>query len=309
MLSALPNEIIFQVASYLDMYEKLNVIMTSHKMQAILSKRLFEELTIPQQNTNIMIEKFGKGQYDGSHVRRLTFYIEEIHPKLFSKLPIIFPSISELKQISHPYNFPSVGSESQVLFENWKDTLKRYDMSENSCGIIPSLLSCSFSRLVHLELLPTYNTLTKQFTFSDVGRCVEHAPSLKTLVLRYFHINITCLEEIHSKTSTLKTLVLASGVIDLNSAVFPQCVLPCTSLQTFRVGYSTDIYDKRCMLLNYIILKYPNIQNLYLLNSRTDELNIGTESGSDDKAYKEQMSTSLSYLVPRLKRLTILYNM
>ncbi|KAI8887243.1 hypothetical protein K501DRAFT_269001 [Backusella circina FSU 941] len=284
MLGILPNEITFRIASYLDMYEKLNVIKTCRKLKAILSEILFEELTIPRQKTNVMIEKFGKGQYDGSHVKRLIFYIETIHPKVFSKLPIIFPNITELKQISHPYNFPSVGSESQVLFENWKDTLKRYDMSENSCGIIPSLLSFSFSRLVHLELLPTYNTSIRQFTFSDVIRCVEHAPSLKTLVLRYFHINIACLEEIHSKTSTLQSLVLASGVIDFNSAILPQPILPCTNLQTFRVGYSTDIYDKRM----------------------SDESNIGVEGASNDKMYKEQMSACLSYLVPRLKNLTII---
>jgi hypothetical protein len=98
---------------------------------------------------------------------------------------------------------------------------------------------------------------------------IEHISSTLSstqAIIRDNIISIDALEEFHKNNIQLTHLVLAnSAILVPNEYTLPTDIQPCRSLKSLVLDRDSEIWDKNCISMDYIIAKYPNLTHLEFL--------------------------------------------
>ncbi|KAI8877266.1 hypothetical protein K501DRAFT_337541 [Backusella circina FSU 941] len=263
MLIALPHEIVLDIAHNLEFKDKLNLMLTCRSFKdLIFNESLYEKLQVfcAKENTERIIKKFENKQFNGTQVKILEIRLNSFHHSLFTLLPKIFPNLTRF--ITHSeYKEPGDDVESMLV---WKDTIEKYDVQNDFPQLVCLLERNVFSRLTELVLSPNFiEFMRKETNDIDMLNCLKHSPCLKKLVFVYCDINLDLLEKTHSSCPHLNTLILRyATIMTSNDALFTRAIVPATRLLNFELDYGVMIIDSHCVFLDYLSLKYPNLQKL-----------------------------------------------
>lgn len=98
---------------------------------------------------------------------------------------------------------------------------------------------------------------------------IEHIPSTLSptqATIRDSVISIDTLEEFHKNNVHLTHLVLSnSAILVPNEYTLPTDIQPCCNLKSLVLDRDSEIWDKNCISMDYIIAKYPNLTHLEFL--------------------------------------------
>lgn len=116
-----------------------------------------------------------------------------------------------------------------------------------------------FSRLVDLTLAIGRTRAGRPLT-TNIIDCIKNAPSLKYRTIERSKLTIDDFEQIHNNGKQLSTLKITGSIISvLSHYILPQSIAPADKLTTLILDQRTEIFDKNCRFMDYIIAKYPNL--------------------------------------------------
>jgi hypothetical protein len=273
MLLNLPIELIIKVTQHLEFNDKATLLTTCRSLSTIvLDNSIYSELVIPkkilQGNDNAaailqnIIQKFKSKQLNGTQVKKLVLNLNLLPDQLYYQLATIFPNVTRLVNYSGKGLAKSEPFYDQCFLQ-WKNSFEKYDILDGHFQIPYLLEKNTFPHLTHLCIAPYFDFNDTIFISGlQIIDCIKNAPSLVHLFLHKSIVNITFLETLHRNCSHLRSLALGDALISTSDDKLPDKLVPATSMLCLDVGRSTLVCDANCTFLDYIIAKYPFLEQL-----------------------------------------------
>jgi hypothetical protein len=305
MLENFPDEIILEITKYLNFYARLNLVQTSRKLNLLIyDAKLFEELIIPRNHTDAVIELFKNNIHDGSKVKKLKIDLYHTQKYNLSQLSDIFPQVAELntgqcRQLARKMENNDIEAATGL-----KEKLEKFDIMNCHESITILIEKYPFRHLEYLSLRPTVYKSKKDYSI-DIFCCLKNAPALESLKLDGFSISLSFFENIHESSPRLKSLELYSTKLNIINEQLPSPIVPSHSLVSFIMTKNHEFFDRNCLLLEYIIQKYPRLKTLdfefWFILPGIDR--FVEEIYHTDRAYRQRLPELMPLIMPRIKTL------
>jgi hypothetical protein len=268
ILLCIPQEVLLDVASHLDIHDKLNLMTTCSMLNSlILDRSLYQVLSFygEKEPTEQVVSKFKSNQYNGHQVKRLELKLDCLSDSVFSQLPDIFPNVTRIFDYSDNTSESKRNATTLDSLLKWKDTIEYSGTSEDRFKVARLLAKVEFSRLTELDITFSYfeyndNCLYGTESVIHISAFVKNAPLLKRLRLYGCAMDLNLLEGIHQSCPNLFFLAL-EGYLNVNSLSIP-VIEPANNLLHLSLGWELMICDQQCLFLDYIVDKYPNLNHL-----------------------------------------------
>ncbi|KAI8878193.1 hypothetical protein K501DRAFT_277744 [Backusella circina FSU 941] len=258
MLQQFPQEILFIIYEHLNFYTKLNLARTCHKLKySLYNTVLYQYISVSQRHARKLMTRFRDGTLDGSRVKSCCLGRGQFEAEILFQLPIIFPN---LKQLTFRHRKALYLGDIAAVY-GLRTRLEMCGRYVGDCAFVLLPLYV-FPALRHLVLNASCYHQQQQ----QGWKYLENVPNLESLALCEFHIDVVFLESLHRHATKLKKLVMLDAQLHFNEIRNPNSIEAAPHLNDFQMRTVNDFCDGNSHLIQYLILKYPNIKSLQLYN-------------------------------------------
>ncbi|KAI8876685.1 hypothetical protein K501DRAFT_279188 [Backusella circina FSU 941] len=182
MLDQLPKEVNLEITRYLNFYARLSLAKTSRRLKYILyTSILYESIVIPPTRTKEVLDRFKKGELNGSMVKYCYLDHRFVNSTLLMEIPYIFPNLKRVSYLHDSLSSPLLRRSDVHVVKKLREKLE----TERACfgdayfffsprGSKPlENLHQSNPRLVHLCI---YNTRL-EFTQEKINQMACFGPA------------------------------------------------------------------------------------------------------------------------------------
>jgi hypothetical protein len=199
--------------------------------------------------------RFQDGRLDGSRVKFCSINHSQLDTEVFFLLPSIFPN---LKKLTFPYtSYEGLYPADIAVVYGLKDTLE-------VCGRYVG--DCVFTLLPLYEFTQLTQLVLNASCYQQSWKYLKNIPNLTSLALCGFMVDLAFLENLHLHAHKLKQLVMFDTHLVFSVIREPAKIEPTLCLHDFQMFTINDFCDHNSHVLQYIVLKYPNIKSLQLYN-------------------------------------------
>ncbi|KAI8887930.1 hypothetical protein K501DRAFT_268312 [Backusella circina FSU 941] len=306
MFDNLPHETILHISSYLCFYDKLKLSNTCHNVRrCLVDTVLYENLTIPSKHVDGILHCFKSNDIDSSQVKTLHIEFPVEKENRFYELPAIFPKLREIYTGACTKSSGKVKLNDAERIKSMNDKLRVYDTRDCHKAVLLLINKYRFNRITNLHLESSFFRSNNKFKL-DIFQCISNTPSLATLCLEKFQINLDFFEKMHANNSSIRVLKLRCIKLVIDETELSQMIPPYRVLEALEITCGRFI-DRDLLFVNYLVDKYLNLNSLdidsWMLIARASTPDY--HSVSTYRNYRPVLADRILPLVARLDVLKI----